>query len=485
MGTKVADLLAKYTSQAQLEEYAAKNGYKEFVEDFTSHLADNAISPDSFEGNDLEKIQAAINECSKTDDENQLIESKRVIKFSRIYDITGLGELLIPPYDTRTLYLIGVGGGIKKTDAGKVFTSSTQGHRCIWSQKMIYESVAGEGTIIWDAARLKLITSLADNYHQVDCGFDATGTYMQSVRMAFCNVQRGNGYFITARYTMDCSFTNNIIENRESFFRNLNDGLHTFIYENQNLRITDNVIEAITSTNSVMLLGASWAVDISGNYFEGNNGVCIDMTANDAAVGHLGLTISKNNIQQTAAQITDHTPGIKWGKCVEDVVSFGNVSSGLLHDIGNDSTGLIASIGDRSYTNELITTGQESKIFEIAKIKKRPSTWTPTLTWGTSDPTSPTVRAKYKTIGYKCKFDLDITSTDGNGATSLTVTVPITAYADGVTHTLSAIQKVGTTWTVIPAYFDQSNNLIQIKINTATDGQSLFVSVSGEYEVAQ
>lgn len=34
MGTKVADILAKYTSQAQLDKYADQNGFKEFLKEF-------------------------------------------------------------------------------------------------------------------------------------------------------------------------------------------------------------------------------------------------------------------------------------------------------------------------------------------------------------------------------------------------------------------------------------------------------------------
>lgn len=59
MGTKVADLIAKYSSQVQLEEYAKRNGYKEFVADFTAQKAEFATLKDAVYQGQNKKVKVA------------------------------------------------------------------------------------------------------------------------------------------------------------------------------------------------------------------------------------------------------------------------------------------------------------------------------------------------------------------------------------------------------------------------------------------
>lgn len=110
--------------------------------------------------------------------------------------------------------------------------------------------------------------------------------------------------------------------------------------------------------------------------------------------------------------------------------------------------------------------------------------WTPTLTWTGTPPLTPTTVAKYKQIGSTVHFNLSITSTDGNGATALTITLPIAPKVNSTTISLNAQEKVNTTWTNPLAYIVDSGSLIQFRsFSTATDNVALEVLVSGSYEV--
>lgn len=110
--------------------------------------------------------------------------------------------------------------------------------------------------------------------------------------------------------------------------------------------------------------------------------------------------------------------------------------------------------------------------------------WIPTLTWTGTPPLTPIVVAKYKQIGSTVNFNLSITSTDGNGSSQLTITLPIAPKVNSTTIPLNAQEKVNTTWTNPLAYILDSGSLIQFRsFSTATDNVALEVLVSGSYEV--
>jgi hypothetical protein len=114
--------------------------------------------------------------------------------------------------------------------------------------------------------------------------------------------------------------------------------------------------------------------------------------------------------------------------------------------------------------------------------------WTPTLTWTTGTPATDVVTtAKYVVIGKLCYFTLYYKASDGNGATALTVTLPVTAYdkAGSQPASCNAQQKVDTTWTNPLAYIDDDNNLLKFRsLATVTDTNAVELLVTGFFEVA-
>ena len=324
-----------------------------------SHLADNAISPENYLGNSKEKIQSAIADA---------ITQNKAVRFNKIYDITGLGPITItkPETDRTSLYLIGEGGGIKKTDLGYMFQSSLTDHGDIVSNKMKYIGLEGCGLKVWNCNTLIRLNSIADAYVDVDQIFNADNRWMQSIRLINCLVAGGSGWAISARYTFDCTIKDNLVEHREHFMRNTYDFNDAFQFDNMNLRIKDNCIEGLTG--KAFFLGACYGSKISSNYLELNTGGYIDLSANVNVVTHAGLEVSNNLIDLSAEQVAQGIPAIKWGFIHVNQVSKGNSTNGLLHSVTINGAGQVVSEGDYSGQGTLIDTSDRGIFIGIGQI---------------------------------------------------------------------------------------------------------------------
>jgi hypothetical protein len=117
------------------------------------------------------------------------------------------------------------------------------------------------------------------------------------------------------------------------------------------------------------------------------------------------------------------------------------------------------------------------------------NTWTPSLTWTTGTPASPTTVARYQIQGSRVFFVFESTSADGNGGTALTVTLPITPKDVNEMNTVSGIQLQNATYSNPLSYIDQTNDtagnrLLTFRaLSTCTDGEACSVFVSGSYEI--
>jgi hypothetical protein len=142
-------------------------------------------------------------------------------------------------------------------------------------------------------------------------------------------------------------------------------------------------------------------------------------------------------------------------------------------------------LGDGSVISELIVSGQEYRLAQVGKIQDRWLSWNPTLSWTTGTPASPTITGRYKVIGSTCFFSLSVSSSDGNGATDVSATIPIPAYNNTVVNASSAFHAVASVYTVDPSYYVFSNGNIVVKFATpATDNLEFMFAVSGFYEIA-
>ena len=111
--------------------------------------------------------------------------------------------------------------------------------------------------------------------------------------------------------------------------------------------------------------------------------------------------------------------------------------------------------------------------------------WTPTVAWTTGTPEGSVAQtARYTTIGNTCFFNYSYTATDGNGATVLTITLPVTAKDNNAKISLSALQKQNTTWTNPFAMIDDdSAGIAFLNFTTCTDAQAVEIIVTGSYEI--
>jgi hypothetical protein len=110
--------------------------------------------------------------------------------------------------------------------------------------------------------------------------------------------------------------------------------------------------------------------------------------------------------------------------------------------------------------------------------------WTSTFTWTTGTPSTFSKITRYVQIERIVHFTVSFVTTDGNGATGLTFTLPVTPYSSTYLYTqANCTVVVAGVATVIPAYIDGSGIVQFFNFPTLTDGATSYVNVSGFYEV--
>jgi len=147
--------------------------------------------------------------------------------------------------------------------------------------------------------------------------------------------------------------------------------------------------------------------------------------------------------------------------------------------------------GDTPYmdmlTHRIAALAHPTTDMDAAPVAKMWQAWTPTLTWTTANPLTPTVRARYCQIGKVVYFTFDISSTDSNATAGLTVTLPST---NGSTTPFFCygFERAGAAGaTYYPAYIwiaGSSNILTYLNFIPGTDNQAIWLTCSGFYEVA-
>jgi hypothetical protein len=121
-------------------------------------------------------------------------------------------------------------------------------------------------------------------------------------------------------------------------------------------------------------------------------------------------------------------------------------------------------------------------------------TWgafSPTPTWGTADPTITTTVARYVRTGNLVTFAVSFVISNGNGASSLTMALPVAAaQTANYQIALTAFKKITTGGSSIMsdpfAYIDYTEATPVIKFNqfgTLPSGYTAVLNVSGSYEV--
>lgn len=111
--------------------------------------------------------------------------------------------------------------------------------------------------------------------------------------------------------------------------------------------------------------------------------------------------------------------------------------------------------------------------------------YTPTLTFTGTPPSSITTVARYNKIGNRVNFNISLSSVDGNGATNLQISLPVTPKDNNSIIAVTAQEKVDTTWSDPLGYIDDdAGNGIEFRnFSTATDAVAWEMIISGSYEV--
>ena len=282
------------------------------------------------------------------------------IVFPEVVDITGYTITINkqPDYgDRQYLKLLGMGGGIKKTDSGFVFQGSVPLVGDISVTGMSFVSSNSAGTIVWDCNTIMRISSSHNEYINVDCVAKQDSTVnaqlMQSCRFTNEKIIGGRGAAFLWLRASDCTFSNLLVENRGSCFENVQDvGADANMNQNFNVRITDCCIEGnVYGSAYAIKWGNSWCCTIARNYFE-NNTNYVDLNTLVRA-SHKGLTFMGNVFFLSAAQKTAVLKPVIVGNLwtvtttnytVHTNLFTGNVSDGELYNFVG--TGTMNTLGE-------------------------------------------------------------------------------------------------------------------------------------------
>ena len=307
------------------------------------------LDPDNFAGaTDRDKVQAAVNDA--------IADGYPSIGFTRMFDLTGAAPVSIdknPWHDRRELKLVGLGGGIRKDDAGVIFTSATANTGDVAATGMKFQSVAGAGTVVFDCDKLLRIICSGNDYRNVDRVVRQIegGRWIQSCRFSNEHFVGGAGPAFEVIESYDVSILNNLFEDRDAAWHNVTPTTSTTGFKNRNLRIKDNVIENMADTP--VKISATWGCTFSNNYMEQNgkgknadpafdawNGTPahVDLYTVQPGGWHSGLILDGNMFSMRATQKNARTVSVLLGKSYQGrpVTARGNVADGgTLFKFGN------------------------------------------------------------------------------------------------------------------------------------------------------
>lgn len=255
------------------------------------------INPDNFDGTDAEKLQQAINKS--------ITDLTASIVLTRIYDITGNTLYIDKTFATNSVTdFIGIGGGIKKTDSGYMFSSTIiyptgQLIQCGNIKFTNFEIYGQNGSSVkflnGDAFYNVQVKSCM--FYDLDYVVYSDIHYIQSYYFNDCHVYRCYSCVLSYLTSYDLTWKNCSID------ASVNGIIQTTVEAtsnnpnpsgagNNNIRIIDSLFEGMSG--QAIKLGFVSVGQITGNYFEENEGY-IDVSSNPS----YGLEISNNFFHDT------------------------------------------------------------------------------------------------------------------------------------------------------------------------------------------
>lgn len=299
----------------------ARGNYK-----LLKHRLDDApISPDSFIGNDLEKINQAI----------QLALNRQggVIQLNRAYDITGLGEIILDKDDAKDRrVVIFKDGKIIKHDEGFMFNTSSYEKRNSgdwFFNGVTFESTEGAGTTVFNGARIIRVQLSDCHTRNVDHYVTAYDRFIQTFHFNGGSSIGGNGWLWESPCFYDMTVSSSFFsEHRDSILRQLTETTGSWRSVN-GLRISNAMFEGLSG--KVFEFARIEQASIEDCYFESNKGGYIDLTKADYVDS---ISVKNNRIyHHPDTNINDIKAFIEWGGKPRAATSQNNFVRGFaVHD---------------------------------------------------------------------------------------------------------------------------------------------------------
>jgi hypothetical protein len=114
------------------------------------------------------------------------------------------------------------------------------------------------------------------------------------------------------------------------------------------------------------------------------------------------------------------------------------------------------------------------------------ATWSPSTTYYTATPTGNTITSRWSQIGKIVYFTYQLDSTDSKGCTGMIIPLPTSQVNNGYVISVSGLEGYGAaggTWKD-PLSFVYNGAVNFVGFSAGTNGQPLYLRVSGFYEVA-
>lgn len=289
-----------------------------------ARLDDDSVSPDYFSGNDLQKIQKAITFVMST--------QGGTVRFSRVYDITGLGSIYLDKVDAkdrRVVTFLGDGGGIIKNDAGFIFDSNINNSGDWFFTNVRFESTVGAGTTVFNGGKIIRIHFTDCHLRNVDHYGTSENRFFQTVNINGGSAVGGAGWLFDSPCYYDVKFAGGFFaEHREHFLRQTLETTGSWRSIN-GLRVIGCMMEGLSGKTFEFTRVEQ--LTIQGNYFESNKQGYIDFTQADYLDA---VNISDNRVfHHPDTNINNLTSFIQWGGRLRGVSTRNNFSRYLaMHD---------------------------------------------------------------------------------------------------------------------------------------------------------
>jgi hypothetical protein len=298
-------------------------------------IEDNATKPESFSGNDYQKLQQAF---------DYAISQNKPLQISKTYNIGANTIIINKGSDVRIpLYVFG-GGKIKKDTDGFIFNAPNVSTSDIIFDNMWFEGLPTKQVMVFDCggttfSNLVRVSTNKCCFLNVHTIF-YSNLYVQTIKMLNDTIIgcTNAAFDVQGMFNVVCNGV--LMEASEGSFLK-HSGIGSGLYKTlNNVVVKDSCLEGFNYA-PVFLMKNTLGLTIDNCYFEGNDYGTIIFDSN-ATLKNINIS---NNHHEGAP---DYTSLITWGKTLVNCNSFNNSAVIPVHDTTNVTSGKIISLNDYS-----------------------------------------------------------------------------------------------------------------------------------------